>query len=82
MRLRGTPTFGGGSYYKLIGAAHLGSPVQLGDARLSGPHGLRGGNLLRYAGPEFVIGKTPPKDITNESEIPPADAQQQPADRE
>jgi hypothetical protein len=42
MRFRGTPTFGGGSYYKLIGSVHAGAPAQPGDAQIE-----HGGNAKR-----------------------------------
>lgn len=45
MRLRGTPTYGGGSYYKLIGSVHEGkSAAEPGDARIE-----HGGNAQRDA---------------------------------
>lgn len=44
MKFRGSPRFGGGTYYKLIGAAFEGCPAQPGDAQVEG-----GGNAARDA---------------------------------
>jgi hypothetical protein len=44
MKLRGTPTYGGVTYYKLIGAAFQGSSAEAGDAIVE-----HGGNAQRDA---------------------------------
>lgn len=74
MKFRGTPTYGGESYYKLIGSAYQGSPVQPGDASLAGPNGKRGGLLMTHAGP---VVRMKGNDVQRED--PPAGAQREPA---
>jgi len=55
MRLRGTPTYGGATYYRLIASVHAGEPVRADDTSLRGPHGRRDALLKRYATPELQI---------------------------
>jgi hypothetical protein len=49
MKFRGATRFGGGTYYKLIGAAFAGSPAQPGDAQVEGGGNAARDELLRAA---------------------------------